>query len=195
MGIAAYSTGDLVADLAEYAPFGTVYADCPWPNPGGKKSNSRMSHMRALHTYSTMKEKDLLEMPVGLLAAPNAMLVMWCTWMHLELAMRVIPAWGFKYCTGKPWLKRTVNGKIAYGPGTWFLQCTELLLIARRGKPFGSNGNPRPATKGLIDAPRGEHSAKPPEVRDWCLAKLPGPHLELFARSTHPGWVSWGNQL
>ena len=44
-------------------------------------------------------------------------------------------------------------------------------------------------------APRLEHSAKPPIVRDM-LARLLGdvPRCELFSRDKVPGWDMWGNQ-
>jgi N6-adenosine-specific RNA methylase IME4 len=43
-------------------------------------------------------------------------------------------------------------------------------------------------------APRREHSRKPDEVRDRIERLLPGPRIELFARTTSPGWDSWGDQ-
>lgn len=39
-----------------------------------------------------------------------------------------------------------------------------------------------------------EHSRKPEESRDRVEQLVAGPYLELFARSTRPGWVSWGNE-
>ncbi|MDX7178677.1 MT-A70 family methyltransferase, partial [Klebsiella pneumoniae] len=47
-----------------------------------------------------------------------------------------------------------------------------------------------------LSAPRMEHSAKPPIVRDK-LVELVGdiPRIELFARGVMPdGWQGWGNQ-
>lgn len=47
----------------------------------------------------------------------------------------------------------------------------------------------------FISAPRLEHSAKPPEVREK-LVRLLGdvPRVELFARDNIDGWDSWGNE-
>jgi N6-adenosine-specific RNA methylase IME4 len=165
--------------------------------------------------YGTMKIGEIMALPVSEVTAPDAMLVMWATWMHLPLAFKVMDAWGFDYATGMPWLKVTkgsmvperTQGSIGsrmyspppiepiFGPGVWFQHCTELILIGRRGHPFGDQGNPRPARKGIIIAPRGAHSEKPGELQDWIDAKFPGPKLEMFARKRRAGWICWGNEL
>ena len=50
--------------------------------------------------------------------------------------------------------------------------------------------------KQILIAPRGAHSAKPPEARER-IEKLMGnrPRIELFAREITPGWHSWGDEL
>lgn len=194
---------------AGHTGYRTVLADPPWPSRSspGKRSHWMKTNMKP--RYGTMKARDILDMPVNLVAAEDAILIMWATWMHLGLAMDTIEAWGFTYCSGFPWLKviktfdlvgkgydtSKVIPQPIFGPGVWFQGCTELILIGRRGHPFGSQGNPRPARKGLIVAPRQEHSAKPEELRRWIDDKFPGPKIELFARKGYPGWTSWGNEL
>lgn len=187
-------TGDLIVDCCKDATYGTIYADPPWPCTGGG-GTSKLSHMRTYRPYRTMSEKQLIELPVKEISSPDSVLIMWTTWMHLPFSLKLMEEWGFRYATGKPWIKTTSTGKFAYGPGTWFLHCSELLLIGRRGKPFGSMGNPRPATKGIILEPRGAHSEKPESVRAWAKDNLPGPHLELFARKVTEGWTCWGNEV
>ena len=189
--------------------FRTILADPPWPSAS---SESRRSWIRdrTRPRYNTMKPVEIISMPVDRITAKDAVLVLWSTWMHLPLAMEIISAWGFRYCTGMPWLKvcqptnrdypllphhRLGALRPIYGPGAWFQHCTELILIARRGKPFGKLGNPRPARKGIIIAPRREHSRKPDELQDWIDAKFPGPKLELFARRKRAGWTCWGDEL
>lgn len=175
------------------AKFGTILADPPWPSPQGKRNIPWMGHA-SNRTYSTPSMKEVLSLPVGEWANDNAVLVVWATWMHLDEAMSLFPNWGFRYCAGMPWVKTTKAGTPIYGPGIWFMGCSELILIGRRGKPFGSAGNPRPARKGIILAPRQEHSRKPEELAQWIEEKLPGPYLELFARRKRPGWTTWGDQ-
>jgi N6-adenosine-specific RNA methylase IME4 len=180
-------------------PFGTIVADPPWPSrsiPAGQpRSHWLKENMKP--RYNTMSADDLLHLPVTTIAAPDAVLVVWATWMHLDLAFRLIPAWGFRYSTGMPWLKVCKDGiNPIYGPGPWFQHCTEIVLIARRGKPFGANGNPRPARKGIIVAPRSKHSRKPAELQNWIDSHtFPEPKLEMFATQTRPGWTSWGTDI
>ena len=171
-----------------------IYADPPWPCSGGKGKSS-IASMRTSRPYKTMKIGDIYNLPISEMAEKDAILVLWSTWMHLPMAIELINKWGFRYATGKPWIKLTATGKYAFGPGTWFLHCSELLLIGRRGKPFGSKGSPRPATKGIIAEMRSQHSKKPESVRAWIESILPGPYLELFARQKTEGWDSWGNEV
>lgn len=189
--------------------FGTIVADPAWPS---SKAPSKARHhwmkQNMKPRYGTMRAKDLLALPVSDIALPDAILALWCTWMHLDLAMDCIKAWGFRYGTGMPWLKvikhpigQSLEGLIPqpiYGPGPWFQHCTELVLIARRGKPFGSQGNPRPARKGIIIAPRQQHSRKPEELQAWIDdpgKRFPNPKIELFATQRRAGWTSWGSSI
>ena len=51
-------------------------------------------------------------------------------------------------------------------------------------------------TPGLWEAP--PHLADTQEAdafRERMEALVEGPYLELFARTTRPGWVSWGNEV
>ena len=64
---------------------------------------------------------------------------------------------------------------------------------------MGTRGNPKRVEKNVhsvVDAPVGEHSAKPIEVRDR-IVRLMGdvPRIELFARDHVPGWEAWGNDV
>ena len=42
-------------------------------------------------------------------------------------------------------------------------------------------------------APRREHSRKPDEMRQMIEKVSFEPRIELFARTTTPGWDVWGN--
>jgi hypothetical protein len=39
-----------------------------------------------------------------------------------------------------------------------------------------------------------EHSRKPDEAYALIESCSPGPYLELFARGSRDGWISWGNE-
>jgi len=67
----------------------------------------------------------------------------------------------------------------------------EMVLLGLRGKL----GRIDASVRQLVFAPLGEHSAKPPEVRDRIVQLLGDrPRLELFARDRVEGWAAWGNQ-
>ncbi len=139
-----------------------------------------------------MKREEILALPVADLADPTgSILALWSTWMHLDLAVDTMRAWGFRHATGMPWLKVTTKGGPHFGMGIWFRGCTELLLIGRRGKIT----NPKPAREGIVISRRSRHSEKPQEVRDWLDQGFPEARkIELFARAEFEGWSGWGNQ-
>lgn len=193
---------DLLQLADDFGMFKTILIDVPWPS-AVRKPKPGKGQWLAEHTrprYKTMKMDDITRLPVSDIAEDDAMLVMWCTWSHLPLAFPLITHWGFKYATGFIWVKTCKNTpagviKPIYGPGVWFQHCSEIILLARRGHPFGKLGNPRPARKGILLSPRLGHSVKPPELQDWIDEKFPGPKLEMFARRRRVGWSSWGDQL
>jgi N6-adenosine-specific RNA methylase IME4 len=46
----------------------------------------------------------------------------------------------------------------------------------------------------LLATRKREHSRKPDELYSIIEACSPGPFLELFARGTRTGWMSWGDE-
>jgi N6-adenosine-specific RNA methylase IME4 len=117
---------------------------------------------------------------------------MWTTDPLLEKSFEVIKAWGFTFKTpGFVWAKTNAKS------GTYFMGCgyytranPEYCLLATKGKPKRlSRGVPK-----LIVSPRREHSRKPDETYERIEKLFAGPYCELFARTTRPGWVSWGNE-
>jgi len=46
----------------------------------------------------------------------------------------------------------------------------------------------------ILISQKREHSRKPDELYPVIEQCSPGPHLELFARRTRPGWVAWGDE-
>jgi N6-adenosine-specific RNA methylase IME4 len=151
--------------------------------------------------YPTMTIKQIAALPVGELAHPDgARLIMWMTWPHLPRVIELLAAWGFRYCTGRPWLKLwpKEDGLILY-PNSFAIGCgyevrnsSEFHIIAKRGRPQRLGGT---KWRGHVIAPRREHSRKPDIVRDEIVALLDGPRCELFARSRHPGFDSWGDEV
>jgi N6-adenosine-specific RNA methylase IME4 len=79
------------------------------------------------------------------------------------------------------------------GMGHYVRGAHEHVIVATRGQAtrlVADRGVPS-----VLLAPRGKHSAKPEAFRE-LVDRLTGrrPVLELFARSSRPGWTAWGDQ-
>lgn len=150
----------------------------------------------------TMSTEAIAAIPVADWMQPRSFLVMWTTWPHLSAAIEIVlPAWGFRYRTGFPWVKRFPSGGPRRGGGTWIMQCSEPVLIGVRGD-FPVKDRIDELKRGALGLAVGpdaylaterpaKHSRKPYEVHDW-MEMWRGPHLELFATEARPGWTTWG---
>jgi N6-adenosine-specific RNA methylase IME4 len=112
----------------------------------------------------------------------------------LPEGLQVMEAWGFKYKSNLIWHKvRKDNGSDGRGVGFYFRNVTEMLLFGIRGK----NARTLPPGRrqvNLFSSRKREHSRKPDEQYGIIESCSPGPYLELFARGSRPGWITWGNQ-
>ena len=113
---------------------------------------------------------------------------MWATSPLLEDAFTVVNAWNFQYKTSFVW------DKVRHNFGHYVSSRHELLLICTRGSCT-------PDISTLIDSVQSierssRHSEKPEEFRTIIDAMYPtGKRIELFARSRHKNWESWGGEL
>jgi N6-adenosine-specific RNA methylase IME4 len=99
-----------------------------------------------------------------------------------------IKAWGARAVTGGVWRKMMPSGKIAFGPGYRARSSCEPFFLCVFGNPENSK-----AMRNIFDGPRRAHSVKPPEAYDWCDRWMPGVRkVELFSRTSRPGWDTWG---
>jgi N6-adenosine-specific RNA methylase IME4 len=178
-------TGHTVTDLAALAElhphhFAVIYADPAWTYTGGQRTRGPKRH------YQLMSLADIKALPVAKLARRDAVLLLWTPGAHLEQAMAVITAWGFRFKgVGFVWVKPTI------GMGHWTRVQSELCLLATRGHPKRLAKD----VEQVVCAPAGIHSAKPEEVRRRIERLCAGPYLELFGRHWAPGWTVWGNQV
>jgi N6-adenosine-specific RNA methylase IME4 len=185
----ASAAEDLLAKVR--GPFSTILADPPWrfQNRTGKMAPE---HQRLLR-YPTMTLEEILELPVGRLAAANSHLYLWVPNALLAEGLEVMRRWGFTYKTNIVWCKvRKDGGPDGRGVGFYFRNVTELVL-------FGVRGSMRTLQPGrtqvnLLATRKREHSRKPHELYEIIAACSPGPYLELFARFKQPGWHQWGNE-
>lgn len=171
--------------------YATILADPPWKfqNSTGKVAPE---HRRLLR-YPTLELEEIMELPVGKLAAAQSHLYLWVPNALLMEGLQVMRAWGFSYKSNIVWLKiRKDGGPDGRGVGFYFRNVTELLL-------FGVRGSMRTLQPGrtqvnMLATQKREHSRKPDEVFDIIEACSPGPYLELFARFARLGWQQWGNE-
>ena len=182
---------DLV-DFAGERRFGTILADPPWQfaNKTGKVAPE---HKR-LARYGTLEIEEIMALPVGRLAAPVSHLYLWCPNAMLPEGLAVMKAWGFAYKSNIVWHKvRKDGGSDGRGVGFYFRNVTELLLFGVCGKNARTLAAGRRQVN-LLATRKREHSRKPDEQYEIIEACSPAPYLELFARGTRKGWVTWGDQ-
>ena len=171
--------------------FATILADPPWQfqNRTGKMAPE---HRRLLR-YPTMELQEIMDMPVGKVAAASSHLYLWVPNALLMEGLQVMRAWGFNYKSNIVWFKiRKDGGPDGRGVGFYFRNVTEILLFGVRGsmrtlKPGRTQVN-------MLATRKREHSRKPDEIFNIIESCSPGPYLELFARFARPGWAQWGNE-
>lgn len=187
-----------------------IYTDNPWMYYGDpQKMAAAGKH------YDLMTDEELKALPVLSKCSKRAVVFMWVTGPRLDFGIDVMRAWGLHYRgIAFVWVKTRQDGQIIGAQGvrpSIVKPTTELVLegsvqgddvdlvlagsTVRTGRPLSllDEGVPQ-----VVLAPRGLHSAKPPEVRRR-IERLYGsdrPKLELFARGEpHDGWDRFGNEL
>lgn len=177
--------------------YGAIYADPPWYF---KNFSARGEGRNAVAHYDCMTIDQICAMPVADLAAKDCALFLWAVDPMLHEALKVIDAWGFKYKTvAFYWAKLNKNADpncmsdtdFFTGLGYWTRANAEQCLLATRGAPKRLAKNVRR----LIIEKRREHSRKPDASYDRIKNLVGGPYLELFARETHPGWDTIGDEV
>lgn len=174
--------------------FDVIYADPPWGYHG-----SQSKWGAAAKFYPTVKDDDLLAFPMRELMEKRAILFLWATSPRLDFAIDCIRAWGLHYRgMAFVWVKTRKDGTPigAQGVRPSIVKPTvEYVLAAstvEKGRPLKLADESIPNT---VLAPRGLHSQKPGAVRERIERLYPeASRLELFARESHPGWTSWGNE-
>ena len=220
-GKALEARKSLLSKIPPFTPppggYTLLYPDPPWQYRDKGHARAR----GAGHKYATLSLAELKAMrpEIDRISAPDSALALWATAPMMGEARDLMAAWGFRYSTiAMTWIK-TVQiddslKRIAkrlqvhivdlveaidaerldlvrprMGMGNWTRGNAEFLLLGTRGKV-------ERASKGvgsvIITEPR-EHSRKPDEARD-ALVELFGdvPRLEMFGRSSAPGWACWG---
>jgi N6-adenosine-specific RNA methylase IME4 len=196
-------------------PFGCILADPPWRFttfsakgrdrcPDGPVTRNQQWQNKPERHYATMTMEELHALPVAQAAARDCVLLMWAVDPMIPQALALGASWGFTYKTvGFYWAKMRREGSVRHllheapdhkmfpmGTGYWTRANPESCLLFTRGKPKRVSA----AVRKLIVSPRREHSRKPDEQYASIEALCAGPYLEMFARTSRPGWSVWGNE-
>jgi N6-adenosine-specific RNA methylase IME4 len=173
----------------------TIVADPPWEIPFGSSRTPPTNGGWADEKWARAEVRDLpyptmtteiVALPVGEWAEPDAHLYVWTVNRHLESTYWIVRAWGFRPAQILTWCKAPMG----LGLGGAFTPTTEHVLFARRGV--------LPPTS-RVDSTwwqwkRGEHSAKPEAFLDMVEQVSPGPYLEMFSRRARFCWDYWGDE-
>jgi len=175
------NSSPFVRDLAELKgqKFGCIYMDPPW-----SYSNQATRAATGNH-YDTMSLEELALLPIEELAAEKCHLHMWTTNAYLFEGMKLMQDWGFHFKSTFVWVKPQI------GMGNYWRNSHEIMLLGIRG---GQRAIARDQ-RSWLECSRGEHSAKPEQVRRAIEQLSPGPYLELFGRGPRQGWTVFGNQI
>lgn len=174
-------------------PYSTIVVDPPWrynSTTGSQHTKSGRGRTAERH-YATMTVEELLKLPVEAISAPNAHIYLWTTNPRLFRGRNesigpydLIEGWGFRYITTLTWIK---GG--APGLGWYFRGQTEHVLFGVKGNLIIPSNR---RVKNVFTAPRSKHSAKPDFFYEMVESVSPGPYVDLFSRTTRPGWDGWG---
>lgn len=173
--------------------YSIIYADPPWKYNARNNKNTKFGGGAGGH-YPLMTTKEICDMKIQDITAPNCALLLWATFPRLKDALQVMEAWGFEYKTiGINWIKTNKNnGKIFFGIGYYFKSNSEVCLLGIKGKM-------KPITNSessILISRRENHSKKPDVVRDKIVGLFGDiPRVELFARDSMPGWDVWGSDI
>lgn len=178
-----------------------ILADPPWTYATWSDNGKDRSPEKH---YDCMSYEEIATLPVANVAEDDCILFLWTTDWALPRALEIIGRWGFTFKTvGFTWAKLNKSAEpypeprngwchssFFTGMGWWTRANPEICLLATRGRPQRLAMDVRQ----LIIAPRREHSRKPDEIYRRIQRLVPGPYLELFARTEAPGWDCWGNE-
>lgn len=185
---------DVFAGLPLFG-YDLIMADPPWPYETHSDKGQGKGAARQYRTWTLDKIKAL---PVGTLAAGDAVLFLWATSplvLDARLPSRspvgeVIEAWGFRYGALGGWAKRTVRNKRHFGTGYVVRSSMEPFFICHTGSPRHSK-----ACRNIISGLARDHSRKPDAAFAWCEAYMPrARRIEICSRTNRKGWTAWGDE-
>lgn len=187
-----------------YKRYRAILCDPPWKYM--VRSDKGMGRSPDRH-YKTMTLAELKALPVRDLCDKNCILFMWVIDTHVDQALELAKAWGFKYKTvGFYWAKTNQDGKTFFqGTGHWTRANPEHVYECYFGETeqevercfLATTGAPKRVGKNVprfMSSPRREHSRKPDEIWNRIERLVDGPYLEMFGRQQHGDWTIMGDE-
>lgn len=198
--------------------YNLIYMDPPWHyakrnknttfGAGASYAKMKLPALKAMLTTPTTPATGEILPPLQDIIDDNCVLFMWSVCPHLDWAIELMKAWGFRYVTkGFTWIKVTDGSKldddcrggnnirVHTRSGHYTASNSEDILV-------GIKGRMKPEIKGTLTSQvilhhyPGEHSEKPAIFRELIAKMYPSAKkLELFARHTHPDFDSWGDEV
>ena len=190
----------------------TVVIDPPWKKSSGGVGNKTL---QVSTHYPVQTRGEIVETiktwMTQYAVAPEAHMYMWTINTFtagpnqgILAALDVCEKLGFKPISLIPWVKSNVGSPTPYG-----MRYTEMCVFAvryrkGRGKRTRYAGTAEVesvshpnlcSSKDFIMAPRRQHSRKPDEFYSYVETRSNGPYLELYSRTSRPGWMGVGNQM
>jgi N6-adenosine-specific RNA methylase IME4 len=171
--------GGRVDDLVKFArtgpKIGCIVIDPPWPIFGSTLP------------YDAISLDELEKLPIIELAAERCHLHVWTLPnRYHHITYQLIEHWGFRPVSEFVWVKPSL------GRGMYWRMSHEILVTAVKSENDHFDDR---WLRSWVEAPRGQHSAKPDTIRELVERASPGPRLEVFARKLVPGWYSFGHEI
>jgi len=192
---------ELIVPPQQAGKYQIIYADPPWQfiTYNIKKGNTLEERGQAKAPdkhYHCQDISWIKKLPVKEWTADNAICFLWVCDPLLKQGIDTLESWGFAYKTvAFTWAKqaRKDQSKWHIGLGYYTRANPEMCLLGRKGKKSLPRQNK--GVRQLIVEPVREHSRKPDRVRSDIVSLFGDiPRLEMFARTTSPGWDVWGNE-
>jgi N6-adenosine-specific RNA methylase IME4 len=178
-----------------------IVIDPPWFY---RLRNQDKTHRNRI-PYQPMRTEEILALPVLELCDAygnpkrerrGCILWLWFTNNQMIEASQCLQTWGFELKTILTWEKVTKDGtKTHLGVGHWLRNSTEHCALAVRGSVKAFAGRTLTNESTILHAPRRQHSRKPEQFFELVDKLCPDmTKLEMFARSSRPGWDCWGDE-
>jgi N6-adenosine-specific RNA methylase IME4 len=200
-----FATEESLTGARPYGGWQMILADFPWRQEMRSEKGEGKSP-QAKYDCMTLEDCKLFgRRIVRQIAARDSTCLMWTTSPLIKASIEVLEDCGFIYKSMATWAKESKNSgdldtedddhKWTFGTGYIFRSAAEFILCGTRGDPAWKTGPGSRSVRNLIYAPTREHSRKPDQQYEIAETLMPGPYLELFSRTSRPGWDHFGNQV